>query len=101
MDWFVIRQGAARTRDALATLADTLAWLAAAWGVFYFHGKAVSLLAYAGMPPRTLVEARAFAADPFLLERLTSWGWFCACVLCAIVLCVSVLEGAWALLRRI
>ena len=56
---------------------------------------------YAGWPPNTLPGLMAYAADPFLPDRLLAWATSAGALLLGVVLLVGALEGAWAALRRI
>ena len=96
-----VREWMAITRDICAGLADFVLCVFCVCAIVFLYGKGKENLVHAGMPPRTFDAVKMYASDPFLVERIISWGTVIACTLLVVVLAVSVVEGAWALLRRI
>ena len=68
---------------------------------FFLYRRAQENMQYAGWPPLNYESALLYVTDPYLVSRLTSWGIVVGCMGLIIVLIPSIIEGTWAVLRRI
>ena len=96
-----LREYTAIARDMLASCTDAALTFICGWAIFFLYTTGTASMIYAGHPPSTLSALTVLKDDPFLLQRLESWGTAAGCAILAGILAVSFIEGCWALLRRI